>query len=205
MRCADALVKMLDADLAELRLTASTPLVEHLRTCARCCAVASSLVRRTEAVALVVGSAVDRRRLRLAWLRPIAAGLAAAAICVALLAPRGPLPRQSAMPTIGGAAPLTQNRGAALRTETLPRQQVAAPIRAVAISAQRFNATRTDGDDSVVRISELAAQSGISNAVSAHGISVATPRGLNATIYGTRDSTVTVVWLAPDDTTRRPR
>lgn len=212
MNCNDALELMLDAEPEELALAVESPLVDHIRGCAKCAAVARRLTGATRAIAKVVavepqvlvtaGARVTRRR----WTAGAGAALAAAAAIVVVVTsgaePDAPV-SSTALETftttpaaVVPTAPVAGPQKLARRAAPTPSARMAAaqPVRAVAYVAARVPAPP---------VAEVALAP--RNAERPGGISVAPPAGVRATVMATSDPTVTVVWLHPADTTRSPR
>lgn len=233
MNCDRALEFLLEAEPAELALSLDTPLVEHLRGCSRCAAVAARLRDQAGALAMVAArrsargaalrTAAERvsRRPSARWI-PVGAALAATAaiwIATSRTSPSAPTatparveapsttpaPRAAATVSAPSAVkPIASDRG-----ESVPVPPVGSTPTLQQFSAERMSAVAFAS--SAVRANTVSGGSvpappGADRNAPANGVvSVAPPAGTRATVMQTTDPKVTVVWLQPADTTRSPR
>ena len=216
MTCDDILVQLLDADPDELRGDGRSDVAAHVRSCARCRSVATTLLGDTAllgaAVAHSSGAVPDRRRAPhrarrvVPWLAPVglaAAGIAAIAIGRGELAsPVGHLPTHEPLAAVApvsaetAAVPGLPPPAAVVMTPILARSvEVAAFPMPEAVQPDQVGAPIPDPatapDLVVIAHRELAGA-----ADSAAAPVIVTPhRGTDARVTHSRNAKITIVWI----------
>ena len=208
MTCTMVLDAMLEADLDELRLDGDTPLSLHLRTCARCRAVAGRLAVDTDALArLVTTVRVEQhgRRTRVgAWrLQAAAVAAVAAGVVIVLRVPRpvsapaeapalpSPLVMRPVRVTPSISAPARRTRPAIRTARRAPHRDLGPAIVAATVEVAATPAIRPERAVPVAPVPlEVGPRSSLGD-----GVAVDPPPGRRATIIPTDQPGVTVVWL----------
>lgn len=209
MTCDAMLVRMLDADLEELKGRGSSPLAKHVRTCRQCGAVADRLLAGTRALAqaAVHEQAFDfaARTTRPSRRLVVGAGVTslAASVIIGVLVQYSLHARISFDPPVreNVTLPRTPPELASDRTGMITARIAAPldrtvtrgyPIEPLAIEATRF------ADATPVTPVPLTPTLAVTSSVPADEpavVSVDPPMGTRATIMRGRNPAITVVWL----------
>ncbi|HVZ47695.1 MAG TPA: hypothetical protein VG916_02850 [Gemmatimonadaceae bacterium] len=221
MTCDRALELLLEAEPGELALDCDTPLVAHVRDCAKCSSVAARL--RVQADALVTVAAKRKRSAAAArvapwrpvrW-APVATLVATAAVVVMILARPSDVAKPSdaststdvakpadRLPSAPGARSANAAPGALRTPQAVDVSRLTRYVfeQVQAVSLESGPVAVAAGTQ-VARYS-VPDPTGLRNATPSRVISVAPPAGVRATVMQTSDPAVTVVWLQPADSTR---
>jgi hypothetical protein len=205
MNCNEALELMLEADPDELAGKGSSVVAAHVRTCAKCGAVAARLLADTSALAtaLEARSAIARRApaLRTRILRPVAvAGTLAAAMVLMVLwrTRRSEAPKATASVELPVSAPVSAKTSAPLfapasRAPTAGDSATALPQRSASPAASRRFADAAPVVAMPVAATSVSRSAPASTELAA--LSVDPPPGTRAAVLHTRNPAITVVWL----------
>lgn len=196
MNCDQALDAMLDADVAELSPTASTPLGEHLRDCTWCHRVGRQLVDDTRRLATEMAMPVVGHRPR--WSRRFseAAPLAVAAGILVMLTlnvvqqqdvDRGPRLLPTVVVNVSVPGPLANV------SEVAPVPPVRTVVTGVAVAPLRAFPAPTPIAPVAMALPVSAATP--AHVVTSNAVSVTPPVGTRAVVMQTGDPKLVVVWL----------
>jgi hypothetical protein len=199
MTCADVLDAMMECDPADLQEASEHPIAIHVRDCARCSAVASSLTRGmsllTVPTAVLNGSRRRRTAVRAAAITalPIAAGF------VLMVLARG-RPSETVSPVVSGVPPVVPSVAApaAVPAATRVVAVVPAPKRAKSVAdkpaAAVTVAQRAVEDASIVDTPPLDLPLSAPDSMPP-SVRVTPLSGQRVAILKTSDPKTTVVWI----------
>jgi hypothetical protein len=193
MRCEDALVTMLDADVADLTGTGPDALARHIRSCAKCAALAATLRGETERLARAFGEsngvvAVATRRARRRVRRRVvvpATALAASVMLAIILRSPAQLAVVRAQPDVRVA-----------EVPTVPAVPIAEPAKTpprIARALVRLPSPAATVPVAIQAVAVVAAPADV--ATIPPDLQVDPEPGTRATVMRGRNPNITVVWL----------
>jgi hypothetical protein len=200
MTCADVLDAMMECDPADLQEASEHPIAIHVRECARCRAVASSLTRGVSLLVPAAGHALDLARRRRTRVRAVAiAALPIAAGFVLMVLARG-RPSETVSPVVSGVPPVVPSVAApaAVPAATRVVAVVPAPKRAKSVAdkpaAAVTVAQRAVEDASIVDTPPLDLPLSAPDSMPP-SVRVTPMSGQRVAILKTSDPKTTVVWI----------
>jgi hypothetical protein len=203
MTCDQALELMLDADLSDLSVPSATPLGEHLRGCAWCRRVGTTLVADTHSLAAAMAMPIVDRRSR--WTRrayesvPLAVAAGILVMLTVQVWQLSPVVNEpNVLPTVIVNAPLPPPVAPTRVTPPVPT--VKAVVKAAPVAPLRaFPAPRPITTVAMIIPASAATPSPV---VASNEVSVTPPVGTRAVVMQTGDPKLVVVWLYDPEESR---